>query len=165
LRLVAVLGYSSRRANGLHELCAERLRHAEQVVTGTDAVLLSGWGRRGNAAEAELMRAEWKGEQVRLIGDETARSTAENAVSIAETAGRLKSTEVTVVTSRWHARRARMLVCAALPGVAVRMSSPAGRPPLSSLARELVCFVALPYQLVRLRARRRAAPKGPSGGL
>ena len=60
---------------------------------------------------------------------------------------------VTVVTSRWHAFRARALVRAALrdPGVSVRSSSPPGRPPLALLAREAVCFAALPYQLVALR--------------
>ena len=85
LRLVAVLGYSGRRANGLHELCAERLRQAEQVVAGTDTVLLSGRGRRANVAESELMRAAWKGGGcVRLIADETARSTVDNALSIAD---------------------------------------------------------------------------------
>lgn len=154
MHLVAVLGYSGGRANGLHELCAERLRHAEQLVAAdTDAVLLSGWGRRRNVAEAELMRAAWNGGDVRLIADETARSTAENAVSIADTARRLDATDVTVVTSRWHAFRARMLVRAALPGVAVRTSSPPGRPPVGLLARELICASALPYYLIRLRAR------------
>ena len=155
LRLVAVLGYSGRRANGLHELCAERLRQAEQVVAGTDTVLLSGWGRRGNVAESALMRAAWKGGgDVRLIADETARSTMDNAKSIADTARRLDATEVTVITSRWHTFRARTLVRAALPGVPVRSSSPPGRPPVGLLTRELICAAALPYQLIRLRARR-----------
>ncbi len=155
MRLVAVLGYSGRRADGLHELCAERLKHAEQLVAGTDAVLLSGWGRRRNVAEAELMRAAWMGGDVQLIADETARSTAGNAVSIADTARRLDATDVTVVTSRWHAFRAGMLVRAALPGVAVRTSSPPGRPPVGLLTRELICAAALPYHLIRLRARGR----------
>ncbi len=155
MRLVAVLGYSGRRADGLHELCAGRLKHAEQLVAGTDAVLLSGWGRRRNVAEAELMRAAWMGGDVQLIADETARSTAGNAVSIADTARRLDATDVTVVTSRWHAFRARMLVRAALPGVAVRTSSPPGRPPVGLLTRELICAAALPYHLIRLRARGR----------
>lgn len=152
MRLVAVLGYSRRRGIGLHELCAERLKHAERVAVGADAVLLSGWGRpRGDIAEAKLMRSAWTGGDVRLITDETARSTMENAISVAETARRFDATEVTVVTSRWHAFRARTLVRWALPGAAVRTSSPASRPPVSLLARELVCLAALPFQLIRLR--------------
>jgi uncharacterized SAM-binding protein YcdF (DUF218 family) len=157
VRLVAVLGYSPRRADGLHRLCADRLRHAERLVAERDAVLLSGWGRRGSRAEADLMRAAWSGGDVRLIADGTARSTAGNAVSVAEAARRLDASEVTVVTSRWHAFRARMLVRAALPGVSVRTSSPAGRPPLSLLARELACVAVLPYHLVRLRTSRGAS--------
>ena len=164
MRLVAVLGYSGRRADGLHELCAERLQHAEQLVADADAVLLSGWGRRRNVAEAELMRAAWMGGDVQLIADETARSTAGNAVSIADTARRLDATDVTVVTSRWHAFRARMLVRAALPGVTVRTSSPPGRPPVALVTRELICAAALPYHLIRLRARARSQVRRPIGG-
>ena len=143
MRLVAVLGYSRRWSDGMHDICAERLRHAESL--DADAVLLSG--------EAELMRGAWKGSGVRLIADGTARSTAGNAASIADTARRLEATDVTVVTSRWHAFRARMLVRSALSGhgIAVRSSSPHSRPPLALLGRELACLAMLPYQLLRLR--------------
>jgi len=157
MRLVAVLGYSGRRSDGLHGICSERLRHAEQLVADGDAVLLSGWARRRNGAgEAELMRGAWNGTDAPLEIDATARNTRQNAVGVAETAHRLAADEVVVVTSPWHAFRARMLVRAALhePGVSVMTSSPAGRPPVALLARELVCLAALPYHLVRLRASR-----------
>ena len=154
MRLVAVLGYSGRRSDGLHAVCAERLRHAEQL--DADAVLLSGWARRNGSGEAELMRVGWKGADVPLVSDATARNTAGNAAGVAETVRRLAANEVVVVTSRWHAFRARTLVRAALrePGVSVQTSSPPGRPPGALLARELVCLAALPYHLIRLRARR-----------
>ncbi len=152
VRLIAVLGYSNRRTRGLHALCAERLQHAEGLVADGDAVLLSGWSRsRGHSSEAELMHRAWNGEETQLIADATARSTTENAVSVAAAARRLGTTDVTVVTSRWHAYRARTLVRAALPGATVRASSPEGRPPLSVLARELGCLAALPYHLIRIR--------------
>jgi uncharacterized SAM-binding protein YcdF (DUF218 family) len=153
MHLIAVLGYSARRPNGLHRLCAERLRHAESVARESDTVLLSGWGRRGDVAEAELMRTAWSGSDVELIADGTARSTRENALNVAHVAKRLNASEVTVVTSRWHAFRARMLVHAALPSTTVRTSSPPGRPPLSLLVREAACLVALPLQLIRVRAQ------------
>jgi uncharacterized SAM-binding protein YcdF (DUF218 family) len=156
-RLVAVLGYSGRRHHGLHDLCAERLRHAEQLAGEGDTVLLSGWARhRNGTGEAELMRAAWNGPEVTLVSDSTARSTSENAAEVAETARRLGADEVVVVTSRWHAPRARTLVRAALrePSVPVQSSSPPGRRPVALLARELVCLAALPYHLVRVRARR-----------
>jgi DUF218 domain-containing protein len=154
MHLVAVLGYSGRNGDALHDVCGARLRHAEQLVGRADAVLLSGWGRRRNGArEAELMRAAWNGGDVPLLVDDKPRSTVENAVGVAAAARRLDASEVTVVTSRWHALRARTLVRAALPGVTVRSSSPDGRAPIALLARELACVAALPYQLLRLHLR------------
>ena len=141
MRLVAVLGYSSRRADGLHDICAQRLRHAEGLEA--HAVLLSG--------EAELMRPAWKGPDVQFVTDGAARNTRENAAGIAEAARRLGADEVVLVTSRWHAFRARTLVRSLLPGVRVSSSSPPGRAPLTLLAREAACLTLLPYQLLRLR--------------
>lgn len=150
MHLIAVLGYSNRRTDGLHPICRERLRHAEELEG--DAVLLSGWSRRrGRSSEAELMQRAWRGGDVRLIVDGTARSTAGNAACVAETARRLGATRVTVVTSRWHAHRAAVLIRAALRGTPVRTSSPAGRPPPLLLARELGCLALLPYRLMRTR--------------
>jgi hypothetical protein len=43
---------------------------AEQLVADGDAVLLSGWVRRGNGAgEAELMRDAWRGADVLFASD------------------------------------------------------------------------------------------------
>jgi hypothetical protein len=157
VRLVAVLGYSARRSDGLHAVCAARLRQAERIAGEDDTVLLSGWARRRNGAgEAELMRTAWNGTGVQLISDATARNTRENAARVAETARRLGASEIVVVTSRWHAFRARTLVRAALraPSVRVETSAPAGRPPLRLMARELACLVAVPFHLIRLRAGR-----------
>ena len=98
------------------------------------------------------MRQAWQGLAVRLVADGAARNTAENAAAIAAAARELGADEVVVVTSRWHAPRARLLVRAALrdPSVAVRTSSPPGfRAAL--LARELACAVALPYHVRRAR--------------
>jgi hypothetical protein len=141
VRLVAVLGYSPRRVGGMHDICAARLRHAEGL--DADAVLLSG--------EAELMRPEWAGPDIPLLTDGDARNTRQNAAGVAAAARRLGADEVVVVTSRWHAPRARTLVRSLLPGVSVTSSSPPGRPPLTLLAREAACFALLPYQLLRLR--------------
>jgi uncharacterized SAM-binding protein YcdF (DUF218 family) len=153
-RLVAVLGYSGRRHHGLHDLCAERLRHAEQLAYEGDTVLLSGWARHTNGTgEAELMREAWQGADVELVADATARNTRENALGVAKAARELGAEEVVVVTSRWHAPRARTLVRAALPGVPVESSSPPGQRPLSLVAREAVCLAALPYHLARVHIR------------
>jgi len=154
MRLVAVLGYSGRRHPGLHDVCAARLRHAEQLARAGDAVLLSGWARHTNGTgEAELMREAWKGGEVELVSDATARNTRENALGVAKAARELGADEVVVVTSGWHAPRARTLVRAALPDVSVETSSPPGRRPLSLVAREAVCLAALPYHLLRIQNR------------
>jgi uncharacterized SAM-binding protein YcdF (DUF218 family) len=61
-----------------------------------------------------------------------------------------------VVTSGWHAFRARTLVRAALhdPGVEVTSSSPPGPRPARLLVREVACLAALPLQLVAVQRPR-----------
>ena len=155
VRVVAVLGYSRRRGETLHPICAERLRHAEGLAAGARAVVLSGWSRyRDGRGEAELMRDGWKGPDVPILCDTTARSTMQNAAAVAAAARNLGADEVVVVTSRWHALRAGRLVRAALPArTDVRTSSPAGRASPGLLARELVCLVGLPVQVGAPQAR------------
>jgi len=144
MRLVAVLGYSPRRGDGLHDVCAARVLHARALVRNGDGVLLTG--------EAELMRGAWAGEDVLL--DPHARNTRENAAAIAAAARDLGATEIVVVTSAWHALRARTLVRVALRDaeVAVTSSSPQGWQPLMLLAREAACLTVLPLYVVAVRA-------------
>jgi predicted TIM-barrel enzyme len=89
VRVVAVLGYSGRGTDGLDPVCASRLRHAEGLAA--DAVVLSGRAR-GTAGEAELMRAAWHGPDVPIVSETTARSTAENAVTMSFKSTVLRST-------------------------------------------------------------------------
>jgi DUF218 domain len=156
-RLVAVLGYSTRGVDGLHPLCVLRLRHAEELADGAEAVVLSGWSRHGTrSGEAELMRDAWRGPDVPLVCDTTARNTMQNAMGVASLARELGVEELVVVTSQWHAPRARALVRAALgdPSISVRTSAPRGPRHTRLLARELACLAALPYQRRRVRPRR-----------
>ena len=152
-RLVAVLGYSGRRGDGIHPVCAARLAIAEAAAEGVDAVLLSGWSRHlGGASEASLMRAAWRGPNVPLLDDGDARTTLGNARAVAAAAKAIEATEVVVVTSSWHRLRARLLVRAALgPDVRLQLVSPNGRTPPHLLGRELLCLLALPFQLRALR--------------
>ena len=153
-RLVAVLGYSTWRGEALHPIGAARLEAAERVAAGADAVLLSGWSRhRHRPSEAELMRRAWRGPDVPRLADGDARTTAGNARAVAAAARKVGADEVVLVTSSWHARRARLLVRALLPPH-VRLSvvtTPRTRPP-RLIARELATL--LPSRLaVRLRRR------------
>jgi hypothetical protein len=150
MRVVAVLGYSGRGTNGLDPICETRLRHAEGLTA--DTVVLSGRAR-GRGREADLMRAAWRGADVPIVSETTARSTAENAAEVAAIARRLGADELVVVTSPWHAPRAGLLVRAALrgSGIAVTTSSPPGRVPARLLVREAACAAAVPYHLLRRR--------------
>jgi uncharacterized SAM-binding protein YcdF (DUF218 family) len=148
MRLVAVLGYSRRRDEELHAICASRVRHAESIVREDDVVLLSG--------EADLMHGHWRAGEVLL--DPHARNTRENALAVAKAARETGADEVVLVTSRWHAPRAAALVRAALGhAVPVGTSSPPDGPPVRLAAREAACLVALPLHLLDVRRRASAS--------
>ena len=98
------------------------------------------------------MRAAWHGADVPLHVDTSARTTAGNASGVAALARRLGATEVVIVTSSWHAPRARALVQAALAGSARGCAGPRGGPRRRrTAARELACVAALPVTMVRAR--------------
>jgi uncharacterized SAM-binding protein YcdF (DUF218 family) len=145
-RLVAVLGYSARRKPGLHTVCARRLAHAESLADEGSVVVLSG--------EADEMRAAWNGPAIELVDEPLARNTAGNAAGIAAIARELGASEVVVVTSRWHARRAVLLVRAALRGTGIPVTSaPApDRPGVRQLVREFACLAGAPLQALRLKS-------------
>jgi uncharacterized SAM-binding protein YcdF (DUF218 family) len=157
-RLVAVLGYSNGRAGSLHEICAARLRRAEREVRDGDVVLLSGWSRgRSHRSEAELMARSWQGPPSRIVLDRGARTTLANAFGAARAARDIDASEVVLVTSSWHARRAESLLRAALDGTGASLSVALVDEPASlrHRARELACWLGVPVQ--RAVARRRAA--------
>ena len=158
-RLVAVLGYSTLRGDHLHPIALARLRAAERVADdGADAVLLSGWSRRRHRLpDGELLREAWAGPDVPLLVDPDARTTAGNARGVAAAAAEIGATEVVVVTSSWHARRARHLVREALPeDVALRVATPGRTRPATPIARELALhgFTRASRKVAGLRRRR-----------
>jgi DUF218 domain len=146
VRVVAVLGYSPPLKGGLHAVCAGRLAHAEALADADTVVVLSG--------EAELMHRAWSGPAVELVSDPLASTTAGNAAGIAAVARRVGATEVVLVTSRWHARRATLLLRAALRGAAIGVttSSPPDSPTLRLRVRELACLAAAPVQALLLKS-------------
>jgi hypothetical protein len=156
-RLVAVLGYSDGSRPELHPVCAARLERAADVAGPEDAVLFSGWARRGAAAgEAELMARAWTGRAGRVLLDRGARTTAGNAIGIARAARALDADAVVLVTSSWHGRRALALARAALAGSDARLelvtTSESPRPGVR--ARELAGWGFVPVlALVAARAR------------
>lgn len=161
-RLVAVLGYSNGVA-ALHEVCAARLQRAEEEARAGDVVLLTGWSRRrGKRTEAELMAEAWRGPHVELVVAGDARTTYGNAVATRNAALSARVEEVVLVTSVWHARRAAVLVAAALRGTGIRLSlAPAeGRPATRTRVRELLCWTLTPGQSAVLARRHAHAQSG-----
>ena len=157
-RVVAVLGFSARRGGDLHPVCAARVQRAGELATADDVVLLSGWARsRGARSEAELMRRAWRGAAARIVLDDGARHTAENAVHAARVARELGAAEVLVVTSRWHAPRAALLFRWYLrgSGVGVRMASARGPLAPGPVAREAAVWPLVPAQIARTPSRER----------
>lgn len=148
-RVVIVLGYSDGRCAKLHPICAERLARAAEITASDDVVVLSGWARSpGGRSEAELMRAAWSGAAQEVVVDPDARTTVENMANALNDVLRVGAREVVVVTSSWHAPRAKAALRTLLlhTGIKVRSASPPGRSPRASL-RELALWPLLPLQL------------------
>jgi hypothetical protein len=146
-RLIAVCGYSDRSAGELHEVCAERLRRAEREAAPDDVVLLSGWARRGSgASEAELMAQAWAAPCREVVVDRGARTTFANVLAAAKVARALEASEVVLVTSSWHGRRAAALLRAALrgSGSSLRLATTDERPSRATRLRELACWTLVP---------------------
>jgi hypothetical protein len=153
-RVVVVLGYSDGGAGSLHPVCAARLDHAARLTTSEDVVVLSGWARRPHTpSEASLMRAAWQGAAARVIVDEDARTTAENAANAIGDVLAARASEVVVVTSSWHARRARAAFAWLLRGTGIRVTvdAPPGAAYARAALRELALWPLLPAQLYRAR--------------
>jgi len=162
-RLVAVLGYSSGGSPELHPVCAARVAHAAAVARDDDVVVLSGWARtRDSTSEAQLMSRAWDGAPVRLILDDGARHTAENATHVVELARRLGAREVVIVTSRWHAPRAALMFRWFLRGTGTRVAVAVTRGPraLGPVAREVAVWPLVPAQITLTRG----GPRPPSRG-
>ena len=151
-RLVAVLGYSSRRDRDLHPICLARLEHAARQARDGDAVVLTGGNVRGlGRPEAEAMLDLWPASHDSVVLEGAALSTAENAARVRRLELPSGIDEVVVVTSRWHSPRAVALFRRAFRGTGVRVTAaPAPGPwSVALLLREAACMAALPVQLSR----------------
>ena len=157
-RLVAVLGYSDgAAATELHPVCAARVALAAEEAQRDDVVLFSGWARgRRASSEAELMAASWSGETRRHVVDRSARTTLGNAIAVGRAARRIEATDVVLVTSSWHARRATVLVRAALLGSGATLSVASTDEPATPARglREAAAWTVVPLlALVAARTR------------
>ena len=157
-RIVLVLGYSDAGQGELHRVCAARLARAVEVATPDDVVVLSGWARVPHTrSEAELMRAAWRGQASEVVVDPDARTTVDNVANALDDIARTQAREVLVVTSSWHAPRAKAALRWLLrsTGIHVRAVTPPERSVRAALL-ELPLWVLLPFQLWLAGRTRRA---------
>jgi uncharacterized SAM-binding protein YcdF (DUF218 family) len=121
-----VLGHSEPEGYGLSRSCLARLHKAEKIARQThpDIVILSGWGREGApVTEARLMSQAWSVKESLIIEDPFAQTTVENALfarQILDGYGEGVS-KLIVVTSAWHAMRARLSFKIAFKGSSVKV--------------------------------------------
>jgi uncharacterized SAM-binding protein YcdF (DUF218 family) len=149
-----VLGYSDGGRGELHLVAAARLARAAEISTTADVVVLSGWARvPGTPSEAELMAAAWTGSARELVVDPDARTTVGNAANALDDIRRVGAREVVVVTSRWHAARAKAAFRLLLRGSDVHVTAafPAERWNGRAAVRELMLWALLPLQLATVR--------------
>lgn len=153
-RVIVVLGYSNGDRDEIHPICAARVVRAAELSTDADVVVLSGWARvRGTTSEARLMARAWTGRSAEVVVDPDARTTVGNAYNALDDIRRVGAREVLVVTSPWHAPRARAAFRLLLWRSAVRVT--AAFPPeprnLGASLRELPLWLLLPAQLWHAR--------------
>jgi uncharacterized SAM-binding protein YcdF (DUF218 family) len=157
--VIVVLGYSDGGRDAIHPICAARVERASQISTVDDVVVLSGWARvAGTESEAALMAAAWRGAARELVIDPDARTTVGNALNAMNDVERVEAQEVVVVTSRWHAPRARAAFRLLLWRRPIRVSAafPAEARNLLAMLREVPLWILLPAQLWDARRNRTA---------
>ena len=151
---IVVPGHRSLGSDGVHRIsvrCERLIREAEALARadGADVVVFSGWSSTGGPSEAEQMRDAWRGADVELVVEPTARNTAENA---ARTLPLLRDRGIAcavVVCAPTHLARTRLLFGRLYrsAGVEVTFRAVAVAPSLRSIAWELAAFPVLPLQL------------------
>jgi uncharacterized SAM-binding protein YcdF (DUF218 family) len=149
-RVIVVLGYSDGGLGELHPECAARLERAAELATPEDVVVLSGWARvTGTSSEAELMRAAWRGTAREVVVDPDARTTVDNLANALNDILRVGAREAVIVTSSWHAPRAKAALRWLLrhTGVKVRSAAPDTARSWRATLRELPLWLLLPFQL------------------
>ena len=164
-RVIVVLGYSDGGRGTIHPVCAARVKQAGEISTANDVVVLSGWARvAGTQPEARLMAAAWAGSAAEVVVDPDARTTVGNAFNALDDIRRVGAREIVVVTSRWHAPRAKAAFRVLLwrRSVRVKAAFPPESANLGAMIRELPLWALLPAQLWHARQlRARAAPSVP----
>jgi uncharacterized SAM-binding protein YcdF (DUF218 family) len=156
---IVVPGHGDVDPEGTHRItrrCLRLVHEAERLVTahGADVVVFSGWSSTGGPSEAEQMRDAWRGPEVELVVEPTARNTAENAARTLPLVRDRGIGRAVVVCTPTHLARTRLLFGRLYrsAGVEVEFRAVPVAPSLRSIVWELAAFPFLPAQLRAARA-------------
>jgi uncharacterized SAM-binding protein YcdF (DUF218 family) len=156
---IVVPGHGDVDPEGTHRItrrCLRLVHEAERLVAadGADVVVFSGWSSTGGQSEAEQMRDLWRGPEVELVVEPTARNTAENAARTLPLVRDRGIGRAVVVCTPTHLARTRLLFGRLYrsAGVEVVFRAVAVAPSLRSIVWELAAFPFLPAQLRAARA-------------
>ena len=151
---IVVPGHGDVDLDGAHRItrrCLRLVEEAERLVGngGAEAVVFSGWSSTGGPTEAEQMRDAWRGPEVELVVEPTARNTAENASRTLPLLLERGVERAVVVCSLPHLPRVRFFFrrLYAGRGLATEFRAVRTVPRLSAIAWELAALPLTPWQL------------------
>jgi uncharacterized SAM-binding protein YcdF (DUF218 family) len=156
---VVVPGHGVSRGERGHRItkrCLRVVAEAERVAArlGAETVVLSGWAPGGGPSEAEQMRDAWRGPDVELVVEPTARITAENASRTLPLLLERGIERAVVVCALPHLPRTRFLFRGVYgaAGVETRFHALRLVPAPTAVVWELAALPLSPFQLRAARA-------------
>lgn len=149
-------GLGPDRVHRISRRCLRLLAEAEQLAhtLEPEAVVLSGWSPTGRPSEAEQMRDAWRGPDVELVLEPTARNTAQNASRTLPLLLERGISAAVVVCAPFHLLRTRLFFgpLYRAHGITVRYRVARVRLPLGALVWEVGALPFAPLQLLAARA-------------
>jgi uncharacterized SAM-binding protein YcdF (DUF218 family) len=156
---IVIPGHGAVGPDGVYRIsprCLRLVRRAERAawLELPDAVVFSGWSPTGGPSEAAQMREAWRGPEVELVEEPTARFTAENAVRTLQLVVERGIDRAIVVCTPMHLARARLFFgrIYGARGVRTRFVVPPILPTPGAIAWELAALPACRRQLRTARA-------------
>jgi uncharacterized SAM-binding protein YcdF (DUF218 family) len=164
---IVVPGNGVLALDGVHRIsgrCRRLVAEAERLAgeLAPRAVVFTGWSPRGGESEAEQMRSAWRGPDIELVVEPTARSTAENAARSLPLLRERGIDRVVVVCAPLHAPRTRFFFrrLYARSGVETGFRVARIAPTPHAAAWELAAF---PVRRAQLRAAERELARRAGG--